>query len=662
MALLVALAWLREAGHSKSLSLSLNDALVALESDPHWQELYRLDEDGAAARVAIFAHPRSRLRWPLDLRRGRSRVSVAAALLPEATGQEGSDGVLFRVSVVVPGSLGGALLPEAGTGAGDTVLASREVFLSPEEARSGWRKIDLSFASPGSGVALVLDTESGATRAYDWALWSQPLIREETSIRGLGLALSLLLAGLFCAVTNRETGRFAPTPLPAVRRLVRGVTLAGFSSVLVLLVVEMFFRQFPLTFPAQAAGHLQDEGLFRYYQGGTASTRFDQKLGFLHRPHQTATYVPEHRFDLLAADWLQEQGQHPRSLLSRRPKVRFETDGDGFRNPPGAQAPAVIAIGDSFTEGDQSPRESTWPSILERALAETRLRGGAVRNLGVGGYGPQQYAEVLARFAAAEDDSQHPAVAVVLLYLGNDLMDAEQYVRYRHSGMSWMQFLYAQQWARRGNRIARARDHWFVVAAGRALLGGGRRQSFESFARSGGFGPVEGRLGGREVAVAFHDRELFAGTLALSQWRDRQGLQETTRVLERLKVTADRSGMQLMVALAPSKASLYLPRLSGSIDTAALDRFLAVSAETPRPPDRTRLELFLDHHRDVEEAVLEACRAAGVACNSLFEPLSRALEEGEEPYFRWDPHWNEVGHRVVGEALAAAIEQETRSP
>ena len=98
------------------------------------------------------------------------------------------------------------------------------------------------------------------------------------------------------------------------------------------------------------------------------------------------------------------------------------TNAHGFRDrefaprkPPGAIR--VLALGDSTTVGLGVPEpESTWPKQLEQRLRSAGHQNVAVLNLGVGGYDPQQEAELLrVRGLALEPD------LVLVLVTTNDL-------------------------------------------------------------------------------------------------------------------------------------------------------------------------------------------------------------------------------------------------
>ncbi|WP_157635076.1 SGNH/GDSL hydrolase family protein [Vibrio rhizosphaerae] len=68
------------------------------------------------------------------------------------------------------------------------------------------------------------------------------------------------------------------------------------------------------------------------------------------------------------------------------PHVKVSIDENGYRNNDnnGIDTHAILAVGDSFTFGDQVSNRDTWPSCLERSLNK------GITNAGVSGYGAAQ--------------------------------------------------------------------------------------------------------------------------------------------------------------------------------------------------------------------------------------------------------------------------------
>jgi lysophospholipase L1-like esterase len=87
----------------------------------------------------------------------------------------------------------------------------------------------------------------------------------------------------------------------------------------------------------------------------------------------------------------------------------------------------IAVLGDSFTEAMQVPRESTFPAVLERTLAESgsfRGRKIEVLNFGVSGYGTAQELLTL-RYSVSRF---HPDLVLLAFCTGNDIYNNHPYL------------------------------------------------------------------------------------------------------------------------------------------------------------------------------------------------------------------------------------------
>jgi hypothetical protein len=86
----------------------------------------------------------------------------------------------------------------------------------------------------------------------------------------------------------------------------------------------------------------------------------------------------------------------------------------GFRNREVPESADIVAVGDSHTYGNTARMVDSWPDVLGR------LTGRRVYNLGMGGYGPNQYFYLSTTKAL----SLKPRIIIWGLYMGDDFEGA----------------------------------------------------------------------------------------------------------------------------------------------------------------------------------------------------------------------------------------------
>jgi hypothetical protein len=89
-------------------------------------------------------------------------------------------------------------------------------------------------------------------------------------------------------------------------------------------------------------------------------------------------------------------------------------DGWGFRNKTVPSSVDIVAIGDSHTYGNNATMADSWPYVV------AQVTGLSVYNLGLGGYGPNQYFYLLRERAL----SLKPRWVLCAIYMGDDFENA----------------------------------------------------------------------------------------------------------------------------------------------------------------------------------------------------------------------------------------------
>jgi hypothetical protein len=96
------------------------------------------------------------------------------------------------------------------------------------------------------------------------------------------------------------------------------------------------------------------------------------------------------------------------------PSAKAGFDAWGFRNREVPETADIVAVGDSHTYGNTARMDESWPYVLERLL------GRHVYNMGMGGYGPNQYFYLSNTKAL----SLRPRMIIWGLYMGDDFENA----------------------------------------------------------------------------------------------------------------------------------------------------------------------------------------------------------------------------------------------
>lgn len=281
---------------------------------------------------------------------------------------------------------------------------------------------------------------------------------------------------------------------------------------------------------------------------------------------------------------------------SYRIKTHLNLERAGFRGGAIGGEAWAIALGDSFTFGQGVNQPATWAALLARRV------GRDVVNLGVMGYGPQQYTRTLEKFGVA----LRPKVVLYCLFT-NDLRDAEVFDDWINKPPSFSLSNYLRERSLTYN-----------------IYYGWRRQQ---------------RQGSRYVALDEVEQKLNLRKLKQEIDADSKRIAKSwTAVVdqvERARRVSEQAGARFVVVYFPSKEEVYW-------DVAK--RKMAELA-----PYDGRQQQFRD-------AILRYCRSSSVTCFDLTPGLK--AQGTVKLYFTVDSHWNEAGHQAVAAELFRLLENE----
>lgn len=298
----------------------------------------------------------------------------------------------------------------------------------------------------------------------------------------------------------------------------------------------------------------------------------------------------------------------------------------GFRNPAVPGHVDIVAVGDSFTYGYSARRADAWPAKL------AQISHLSVYNLGMGGWGPQQYDCALRIFGLR----LNPKVAVVGLYMGNDLQDAATagpiFIQCESlSPESLNQLDRETLLASHDHRILGATREWL---AQHSVLYQALKFSLPR---------LKGLLSSRlVVADDYTSREIKGNTVVLRKgsWLASNpdvasvGLVKLVEALKRIKQLCGDHHLGCVIVLIPSREAIYaelVPDLRG-----------------------------LKKEMDVDMAIAEELKSALGRGLVFVEPLSalqQAVVDGKQIFPNSeDIHLNAVGHEVLAKEIAKGLE------
>jgi hypothetical protein len=290
--------------------------------------------------------------------------------------------------------------------------------------------------------------------------------------------------------------------------------------------------------------------------------------------------------------------------------VEYRTDENGFRNPPGLGRADVVFIGDSFTEAGNMPEDLTFSHLVGEQLGLTTA------NLGRTFYGPQQELIVLKRYAL----DYRPGTVVWVVFEGNDLLDAQRYLRgvlntpgaagTRRSAWSW-----------RSRLIWRLLEPFLKTAPPRERSDGTWLLQLPSCEPE------------KVDFTVLYDSEL--------PHRSREAWEATTRCLQDGFEFCRRHDVQMLVVFIPIKFRVYGPFV----------RLITPDQEYLGP-----LAADLQQPTDFGSELANFCREIGCPYVDTWPALLAVAESGKRTYsLRYDTHLEADGHRVVADLVCDAL-------
>ena len=315
-------------------------------------------------------------------------------------------------------------------------------------------------------------------------------------------------------------------------------------------------------------------------------------------------------------------------------------DAWGFRNPAVPGSVDIVAIGDSHTFGNTATMSDSWPYVL------SRLSGQSVYNMGMGGYGPNQYAHLLSSRALG----LKPKTVLVGLYMGDDFENAylityglEHWKRLRSQAargaefdiwtspppVSWHKRL--RVWLSRNSLLYQLVFHGPLVGNMK-----GQVQIRNAAALHEGAATLD--LPDKNILEAFLPRNLLKN-LDQNSEPVREGMRITFQLLDEMNRLARASGVRFAVVVIPTKEMVFAEYLEHAKAT----------------PMGAVIDSLLANERIAREKTFHFLRSAGIDYVDTLPALRKKVDAQLYARTAADMHPGPNGYRVIGETIAEQI-------
>jgi hypothetical protein len=282
----------------------------------------------------------------------------------------------------------------------------------------------------------------------------------------------------------------------------------------------------------------------------------------------------------------------------------------GFPGPSYTDAKAVgtlriLVTGDAFSSAEGVDTEDAWPRLLEDELIDSGLPA-EVLNLSITGWGPNQYAAAVERYAPDFE----PDIILVSFFV-NEFDDIDREVVDFHSSIGF----------------------------GRPRPGGIRAvftlRHLSTWTRTVAKARLRELLGRGEYSTGY-----FFGNFEYLERENRALLENAAPRIERrladIRKVSTSLGAELFVLLVPAPVQVADPA-----DLGYFPRRLDLE-------DAARFDL-----EQPQQVTMSICRNLDIECVDLRPPLR--AHATEQPYQSANMHWTERGHEIVSDFVHGSI-------
>lgn len=315
----------------------------------------------------------------------------------------------------------------------------------------------------------------------------------------------------------------------------------------------------------------------------------------------------------------------------------------GFRNKKVPVSADIVAVGDSHTYGNTARMVDSWPYVVGKST------GRQIYNMGLGGYGPNQY-YYLTKTKAFQ---LHPKVIIWGLYMGDDFDNAYEITYGRDYWTSYRKLSGQNVEA----NITEAPQTDTLTKRTRVWLS---RHSvvYQLIMHSGFSGRMQGEVQIRNAASlypgmatsliipeknileAFRPKGLLKG-LDQKDPHVQEGMRITFELLKETNELCKQNNVQFVVVVIPTKEMVFSDYLE----------------HNPQLPLDDVIEELIVNERLAEKSTFAFLKENDIPFVNPLGALKNSIGQGLYARTAGDMHPNKNGYHVIGESVADYLKQ-----
>ena len=315
-------------------------------------------------------------------------------------------------------------------------------------------------------------------------------------------------------------------------------------------------------------------------------------------------------------------------------------DAWGFRNRGVPSAADIVAIGDSHTYGNTATMEDSWPYVLGH------LSGLRVYNMGLGGYGPNQYFHLFMTRAL----KLKPHTILVGLYMGDDFENAfsityglEYWARLRELPPERVSFDIweapnAQSWTKKIRVWLSRHSVVYQLVFHGPLLGRFQGEVQIKNAHRFSVAATSLVLPEKNISEAFIPAGLLH-RLDQNSTNVREGMRITFRLLAEMNEISRQNNIQFLVVVIPTKEMVFSEYIEGNRDLPLIET----------------IDQLLANERVARDKTFAFLNESKITYVDTLPALKRAAQEQLYARTAADMHPNRNGYRVIATTVLEAL-------